>query len=752
MRLVDLDKEEQLDEALKDRLRNIWASLTDRPSGPGPTPPPSPGPTPPGSSPPPGPAPAPGPGKGFVDTVRDLIQGSGLVKDELSALTGNERQIYTHVDSYVKNISRIVQSTRNGMQIKYPRWNPVNSKYVGHLTVDDPEVTQADIDAIFKNPSTPTPPGSSKKKQKLHDGLRRFVNLHKQFTNLYGIKDSSQVTPKGIKIQFDLGPSVDAFKSAVQKIDNVKHSGKTSEEDLSNLSADELAQALVDDKVGFNTFSDAQKKAVLQSFPQINKSASPEAQIKALAFAVAVRKGTSPAEVTKILMQDGVVEGVDMNTLDPAMLKGIAKAMNLNVDKLQKPGIIKVIKSALTKDDIQNAGDLNKMSRNQIAALLKSGRLSTKQLAEDQVDNMLDFYKMKPNADQSKREEQLRLMVAMNYAIANTNPSEFVAGMQNGVFSADDLDKAGIPSALVQKMLISSKQQIKKSDRPSLINQLKSLEPKAKAPQKNWKDPGVRSSSSSTEVVKAIAENQLDLEDLTSEETQKLFDPNDKATSNALDQIDFNKLSKIMPEVIDKGYLKINEASEKKLQAYLKGMGFKERISGNLADLRKQAMSLYGQVRTEKISKDTIDMAKDILSDDLKEQGEQFNIMYVRSAINKAVKNLQNDDDAYQKLMAIADEDDRATELANMGSAIFFQRNKEKPGAPSSGSGPSLDKVANRIVNDTFKALQKIGKTKSNTLQDLTNIAAKMIAGELKSNDPNFAQELLNQYMKSQKS
>jgi hypothetical protein len=676
------------------------------------------------------------------------------------------------VDAYVKGMHRIAQTFRNGIQSRIPAWNPANAKYVGYFTVEDPEVDPMEVEAIFKNPDYPIPSGASRKKRQLLEALKRFSKLHKQFVST-GVNDSSRVTPKGIQIQFDLGANSEAFKSAVQKMSNMKQATNVEDEDLEALTPEEMAQGVVEGRIDFRKLSDKRKQAVLQTFPQINKSAPIEDQVKALGLAIAVQNGSPASEIANILMQQGVINGVDLNTLETAMLKGIAQAMKLNVAKLRKTGIIKVIQAALTQGDIQNVSDLGKMSRNQIAALLERGRVAANQMAEDQIDNMLDFYKMPPNQDKSKRPEQLQFVVAMKASLNKVNPAEFVNAMQRGVFSADDLAQAGIPNSLIQKMLISAKQQVKKADRGSLINQLKSLEPKTVF-TKNWKDAKIRNQSSSAEVIQAIAENKLAFSDLTREEIKKIFDPGDKTAADAIDQLSLEKLAEIMPEIIDEGNLRINDASAKKLQAYLKGKGFQQRLSGSLDGLRKQAKSVQGKARAEQISKSTVAMATDLLSDGLNDEGEEFKTMHVRSAINKALKNIQGDDDAYQKLMEL-DEDDQATELAKIGRTIFFQRKKGVPSATGeskpktdvgsdtdvgkpepedlgadeeekTGSESTLDADVNRTINGIIQQLKKWGKDQGPVKQRLSDLARELIAQGMKSNSTEFAQKLFNKY------
>lgn len=799
MRLVDLQEQEQLDEDLKDRLRSIWQGITGGTQGPG------------GASPTPAQSAGQAAGQvagGVGDIFRrakgaitgqvdDFRKGAGLSQAKLGALTGKEKEIYQQVDAYVKGMHRIAQTFRNGIQVDIPNWNAANRKYVGNFMVEDPEVEQTEIEAIFQNPDYQIPQGASRKKKQLLEALKRFSKLHKQFVQ-QGVNDSSRVTPKGIQIQFDLGANAEAFKSAVLKIDKKVQGDDIDERELSQLTPEEIAQAVLDGRLEFSKLSDERKKAVLQTFPHIKKDAPVADQMQALPVAMAAKQGSPASDIANLLIKDGakIAPGLDLNAFDGPALKQIAQAMGLNTGNLRKTGIIKVIMTALSSGDIQNVNDLNKMSKAQIATLLEKGRLSAPQMAKDQVDKMLDYYKMPPNQDPSKRAEQLQLTVNMKKDVSKLDVPSFIDAMKRGLFSADDLASAGIPNALVQKMLIASGQQIERADRRSLINQLKSLEPQAQAPQKNWKDRQVRDQAAPAEIVQAIADDKLDLADLKREEIQRIFDPNDKAAVSAIDQLDIARLAEVMPEVIDEGYLKINDASAKMLQAYLQGKGFKKRLSGNLDGLRKQARSVQGQVRAEQISKDTVRMAKDLLSDGLKDEGEEFKTMHSDSAVNKAVKNLQSDDEAFQKFVAL-DEDDQATELAKMGRTIFFQRKKgasggaqptEEPKAKEepkttdggdeqpqdnqdaeeepakepednqddeeeeeddqqkAGSGSTLDADANRTINGIIQQLKKWGQDQGPVKQRLSDMARELMSQGIKTNSAEFAQELFNKY------
>jgi hypothetical protein len=468
---------------------------------------------------------------------------------------------------------------------------------VGQFIVDDPEVEQSEVEAIFQNPKYTIPQDASRKKQQLLQALIRFTTLHKQFIK-QGANDKSRVTPKGIQIQFDLGQAADAFKSAVEKIAGIKHDDTATDANVADLSIKEIIQALFDGKLKLDNLTDKQKKQVFQSIPLIKKDAELMVQAKAFAVAAMVYRKASNQEIAKVLMQDGVADGVNLEAFDQEKLKGIAKAMNLDVADISGSSVIGLMQTALAKDNIEDVNDLRKMSYKQIAALLQAGRLEPEQMTNKQIETMLRYYRINPHVKPEMMLIQLKKIASMRASPSSVDAKQLSQDIQTGIFSAYDFERIGISDAMIQKIIIAAGRRLENNtDRKSLIQQLKNLEQKPQESQKNWKDISVREKASPVDIIKAVADGNISFSDLKQEEISRVFDPNDKAAMSAIDNLGIENLSDVMPEVIDGGYMDLNDASKTQLEAYLKGKNFKKRFSGNLDGLRRQAMSISGGIR-----------------------------------------------------------------------------------------------------------------------------------------------------------
>lgn len=689
--------------------------------------------------------------RGQVDAFKQGIDGGSM-----KSLTTKEKIAYETTDRFLKTLKQINNRyQRVGVQITMPVWNPATQTYNGRMTIDDNRFDQARMQSIYEKGVDPVP--QAQRTREDNQIAAALQELKKADGIIVGAGADSKptVANNGVEIRFNMGQNQNVLKSAIMKMNNIDLASDANEEQVNNLTPQDLAQAIRADRVNPLKVKDEKLlQAALATIDLINKQAPLTDQIAALAIVKLIDDKQDMKSVAQALRTNNVAPGVAFDVLGNTIGLDNAKKLleglgaqpprrGLNIKKAMD-----LVQTALNSDEIQNISDLDKMDDAKLAITIERGRIRFDQLSKKQVNRLLKHYKFpNPSSDTKQQIEQLALIIKAK--VGTLDPDIALTSLQDGTIDIEQLKAIKPSNTLIQGIVRAAGETIDDSNRDAILNQISQIVG-SKVKAINWQDPNARQGVDPKDLIKAIADNKITMADLTKEEVDSLFNPSGPAAAE-MEKLPIEILSEVMPEVIDKGHVQINNATAKQLQAYLKGKGFQERLSGNLAGLRQQARDFYAGEKMssipKQVAKDAIEILKDMLDDD----NESYKELNVRSAVNIAFKDIQSNEASLQRFIAI-DEDDQPGELAKMARTIYYKRAKTNaPGSDSketpetSTQGPEDPKVR-RSANEALIVLERIKKAKQGAKEELLTLANELVKKGEKPGTDDFVSNLVTAY------